>query len=76
MRLINARTYELEEFLESSVPPYAILSHTWESGEVLFNDMEDLERAEAKRGFVKLRYTCAQALKDHLQYAWVDTCEC
>ena len=76
MRLINARTYELEEFLDSSVPPYAILSHTWEDGEVLFKDMENLELAKAKPGFAKLRYTCVQALKDHLQYAWMDTCEC
>ena len=92
MRLINAKTYELEEFLDSSTPPYAILSHTWEVGEVLFKDMYDFSlfikseelsfqgieeyfRAKGKHGFVKLKYTCAQALKDRLQYAWVDTCE-
>ena len=28
MRLINCRTLELEEFIGSSVPGYAILSHT------------------------------------------------
>jgi len=34
MRLINISTWELEEFLSSVPPPYAILSHTWGDHEV------------------------------------------
>ncbi|KAH8662480.1 hypothetical protein BX600DRAFT_513311 [Xylariales sp. PMI_506] len=30
MRLINIRTFAIEEFLSTNAPPYAILSHTWE----------------------------------------------
>lgn len=39
MRLINAKTKILAEFLESATPRYAILSHTWGDGEVSFQDM-------------------------------------
>lgn len=74
MRLINARTYALEEFLESSTPRYAILSHTWETAEVSFKCMQDLDQAQQKAGFIKIRYTCQQARKDRLEYVWVDTC--
>ena len=35
-------TYALEDFYDASIPRYAILSHTWETEEVLFKDMENL----------------------------------
>lgn len=38
MRSIHARTTELEEFVDKAVPPYAILSHTWDNGEVSYQD--------------------------------------
>jgi hypothetical protein len=34
MRLINCITLKLEEFLGDDIPPYAILSHTWDREEV------------------------------------------
>lgn len=74
MRLINVRTYELEEFSDGSIPLYAILSHTWETQEVLYRDMENLELAKAKLGFRKIEFACRQAGVDHLGYVWVDTC--
>lgn len=64
---------ETEEFIGSDVPPYAILSHTWESGEVLYADLKDAEVAKSKKGYDKIRMTLAQAHKDGLEYAWVDT---
>lgn len=69
------RTYALEEFYDASIPLYAILSHTWESEEVLFKDMGSLKHAKTKSGFRKIEHVCAQALKDYLEYVWVDTCE-
>ena len=75
MRLINVKTYALGEFYDASIPLYAILSHTWGTEEVLFKDMENLELAEEKRGFHKIEYACRQALKDSLDYVWVDTCQ-
>ncbi|SPQ24029.1 5ef9a13c-4fad-4aa7-aede-151cb176ec88 [Thermothielavioides terrestris] len=73
MRLINARTFKLKEF--SGKPPhYAILSHTWGDDEVTFQDMADLDRARRKLGFSKIERCCQQALRDGLDWAWVDTC--
>ena len=76
MRLINVKTFKLEEFIDGrSAPQYAILSHTWCKDEVLFHDMAQLDSvARHKKGWKKIELTCAQALKDGLGYAWVDTC--
>ena len=56
---MNARTLALEEFGGSSVPYYAILSHTWETEEVSFRDMQDPLVAKRKRGFVKIQHMLA-----------------
>jgi hypothetical protein len=75
MRLIDVETFALVSFPSAeNVPKYAILSHTWEGDEVSFQDVADLERAQQKAGFQKIRYICEQAQRDGLRYAWVDTC--
>ncbi|KAI0202579.1 heterokaryon incompatibility protein-domain-containing protein [Astrocystis sublimbata] len=43
MRLINTETLELEEFLQP-IPPYAILSHTWEGQEVTLQEWNSVPR--------------------------------
>ncbi|KIN05218.1 hypothetical protein OIDMADRAFT_51035 [Oidiodendron maius Zn] len=73
MRLINVRTRLFEEVLGEIKPKYAILSHTWEKGEVSFTDMNDLS-CKDKKGYGKIEMTCQMALKAALNYAWVDTC--
>ncbi|KAH8674179.1 heterokaryon incompatibility protein-domain-containing protein [Xylariales sp. PMI_506] len=73
MRLINTTTFELQEFGDVR-PSYAILSHTWEEDEVLFEDMKDLETARQKTGFYKIEKTCARAAASTLKWAWIDTC--
>ncbi|KAI8951350.1 heterokaryon incompatibility protein-domain-containing protein [Xylaria longipes] len=40
MRLLNARTRQLEEFFGDRIPPYAIPSHTWGVAEVTFWDLQ------------------------------------
>ncbi|CZR59492.1 uncharacterized protein PAC_09384 [Phialocephala subalpina] len=75
MRLLDSRTLEFHEFIGSDAPPYAILSHTWEDGEVSFQEMStDIERASTKPGFQKIKKCCEIALSDGFQYAWIDTC--
>lgn len=76
MRLINVKSFHLREFLgaQSSLPNYAILSHTWHDDEVSFRDIADLTRAEKREGFKKIEYCCKQAAQDGLDWAWVDTC--
>ncbi|CAI6331444.1 unnamed protein product [Periconia digitata] len=44
MRLLNSATLEFEIFNEESLPEYLILSHTWGSEEVSFQDMRYLQR--------------------------------
>lgn len=57
MRLLHTTALELKSFIGplNDAPPYAILSHTWETDEVLFEDMATPERrrttAPAKHGW-------------------------
>ena len=64
----------MEEFFDSHVPRYAILSHTWEQGEILFHDMSNLPDASKKYGFKKLRSACTLAKSQNYEWIWVDTC--
>ena len=75
MRLLNVDTFALEDCFGVTLPRYAILSHTWDGGEVSYQDIADLERAKQKPGFAKIRHICEQARQDGLDYAWVDTCK-
>ncbi|EFW99930.1 het domain containing protein [Grosmannia clavigera kw1407] len=72
MRLINTHTLELEESY-NNIPPYAILSHTWEDGEVALGDWQNIAEAKKKRGYRKIELSCQQAARDGLDYIWVDT---
>jgi hypothetical protein len=94
MRLLettDGRTYTLtHDFIKKErYPPYAILSHTWDTDqEVTFDDIvEDqsnkyrklrtslrLPQRSVKRGYKKLQFCAQQAKRDGLRYFWVDTC--
>jgi hypothetical protein len=78
MWLVNTTSLELEEFFASDVPPYAILSHMWETEEVSFQDMHGnqsiREAASRKQGFIKVLKSTAQAAADGHDYVWIDTC--
>lgn len=75
MRLINAKTLELEVYNDASRRPrYAILSHRWVDGhEVTFEDMQRAHR-HFMPAWPKITSCCQQALADDLEYVWVDTC--
>lgn len=78
MWLIHVDTKILEEFFGRGIPPYAILSHTWTTGqEVTFQEMKSAAGKapqSSKNGWSKIDMTCRQAALDGLEYAWVDTC--
>jgi hypothetical protein len=57
---------------DASIPPYAILSHTWEKDEYLFCDKLD-PRAVRKAGYAKIKRCCEQALQDDHEWLWADT---
>lgn len=74
MRLLNCSTLELEEFAKDPGPDYAILSHTWEEDEVLFKDFtQNRIECQVKKGWYKIGKACKQALRDELDYVWIDT---
>lgn len=75
MRLINTRTFELEEFVGSDIPEYAILSHTWENGEVTFQNTKAKPLKNlVSHSALKVIKACKVAADYGLEYAWVDTC--
>ncbi|KAJ4390368.1 hypothetical protein N0V85_007291 [Neurospora sp. IMI 360204] len=75
MWLINTRTLELEDFVGTDIPKYAILSHTWENAEVTFHDARaKLLEKQTSQGARKVAKACQVAAEHGLAYAWVDTC--
>ena len=74
MWLINTESFALEAIGDPEGYSYAVLSHTWEGGEVTFQEMADLNQAREKPGFSKIERTCRLALERGIKYAWVDTC--
>jgi len=78
MKLLNTTTYHLKEFFDDAIPPYAILSHCWETEEVLFQDLDPSHgitaRGLAKKGWSKIAGCCQQGLRDGFDYVWIDSC--
>ncbi|KAF2185267.1 HET-domain-containing protein [Zopfia rhizophila CBS 207.26] len=73
MRLLNTTTLLPEEFGGSETPPYAILSHTWESNEVTFQDIGE-GYAQNDVRYKKIEKSCSLAAADGYRYIWIDTC--
>src|SRR5204863_2470367 len=67
--------FELITFDDESLPPYAILSHTWADNEeeVTYNELV-AGIGKEKASYAKLRFCGERAAKDDLKYFWVDTC--
>ena len=75
MRLINTRTFKFEAFDYPEVPAYAILSHTWGEGELVYEDLLTSERVLGKEnGYSKLKNTARRAAAADIEYCWIDTC--
>ncbi|KAF2647013.1 HET-domain-containing protein, partial [Lophiostoma macrostomum CBS 122681] len=59
---------------DNEIPPYAILSHTWQKDqEVTFDEFLNNE-SKSKAGYAKIWFCAQQAKRDGLEYLWVDTC--
>jgi hypothetical protein len=63
----------MREIDAADVPPYAILSHFREDGDVRFHDVLS-GVVQDKRGYKKVVFCANQAKADGLEYFWVDTC--
>ena len=73
MRLIHSHTLKLERF-DDNVPPYAILSHTWQEMEVTFEDMCRNPNYCTLKGWSKIKECARLAKRDDIEYIWIDTC--
>jgi hypothetical protein len=75
LKLTDDGSFSLDTFVGSTIPPYAVLSHTWGSNneEVTFKDIADSSGSN-KAGYQKLCFCGNQAKADGLHYFWVDTC--
>ncbi|KAG4427318.1 hypothetical protein IFR05_017199, partial [Cadophora sp. M221] len=76
MRLLQCDTdgkFSLTQFAETDIPKYAILSHRWGAEEVTYDDLLD-GTGKTKAGYGKIQFCGEQAMRDGLQYFWVDTC--
>lgn len=74
MRLVRCSDLKLQEFIGSNIPPYATLSHTWETTELLFSDLSATGVEPQRKEAQKLIETCRVAARDGYEYVWVDTC--
>jgi hypothetical protein len=65
---------EFVEFLGADIPPYAILSHTWDKKEISYAQYGSRQDLKQKQGGQKILRTCKLALRDSYEYVWIDTC--
>jgi len=83
MRLLytadDGRLSWTDDLIGNQIPPYAILSHTWEKQEVAYKDLQDHRHIRdvdprLRGGYQKIFFCASQAKRDSLEYFWVDTC--
>ncbi|KXJ86466.1 heterokaryon incompatibility protein-domain-containing protein, partial [Microdochium bolleyi] len=75
MRLLRVNTLEPVEFMPNAIPPYAILSHTWDIDEVSYQELVSTDKSwQSKAGWAKIRGCARKAAADGHGYIWVDTC--
>ena len=63
MRLLSTSTLKLCEFHDDEIPDYAILSHTWEDGEVSFQEMDDSSLVSASAASDRLDEEATLAIR-------------
>lgn len=75
LKWVSGGDLALTWFSGDSIPPYAILSHTWgvDDEEFTFKDLME-GTGKSKAGYDKILFCGQQAAIDGLQYFWVDTC--
>ena len=75
MRLLHTTRLTLEDFFGRDPPPYAILSHRWELGEVTFEQFGQGDATRALPGWPKIEGLCRQAKADGFEYCVCDLCQ-
>jgi hypothetical protein len=78
MRLLKINrngNFSQTRFGPNDIPPYAILSHTWEADnqKLTFQEMTT-GTGRSKADYRKIQFCGDQAKEDGLEYFWVDSC--
>lgn len=63
----------LVDYYGSNVPLYGILSYTWGSEEVTYEELKQ-GTGTNKTGYEKIRFCAKRSDLDGLRYFWIDTC--
>lgn len=75
MRLIDVKILQPIERYGDSIPPYAILSHTWGDQEVTLQEIQSpTQNIRNKEGWLKIEQACKITRAHRLGFLWVDTC--
>lgn len=77
MRLLHRSAdgrIQLTLFPDDHLPPYAILSHTWNGEREVTYQKLTTGVGHEKKGYDKIDFCIAQAAADQIEYSWVDTC--
>lgn len=85
MRLVSTKNLEVVSIREDEIPPYAILSHTWDKDEVTLQDMQAfgtrllstasrINLLKAKQGLQKVLDAANLAAHKGHDWIWIDTC--
>ena len=76
MRLLNTNSFQFEEFYDTKIPKYAILSHRWEDGEGGEVTLQDFRKGkkQTSQGHAKIKQCCALASSRGHEWVWIDTC--
>lgn len=85
MRLISTKNSQVVSISEDEIPPYAILSHTWDEDEVTLQDMQGfgskllstasrMNLLKAKQGLRKVLDAVKLAASHGYDWIWIDTC--
>ena len=73
MRLLHTNALCFEEFYNSSIPRYAILSHRWGGKEISYKEFQKGKALEGP-GLTKIRKSCALAAEHGFDWIWIDAC--
>lgn len=81
-RLLNSKTYQVNEFNESDVPVYAVLSHTYVGkdgdNELCTRHLGPVDNSDqivlARKESTKIKNFCRLAQLDGIQWLWIDIC--
>jgi hypothetical protein len=75
MRLIHSANLQFQEFFDSELPKFAILSHCWGENEVSYHDFRNQTLGDTHFSTMKKIIDCCSLAREAgLDWVWVDTC--